>query len=72
MAALVAGWGREDVAAVFGVSLKAVDMWWVKWQAGGREQEAHRDRRTARGAGRSTCRPELPGFSPGLTVVGFL
>ncbi|WP_233436195.1 helix-turn-helix domain-containing protein [Streptomyces anulatus] len=37
VAALVAGRDREDVAAVFGVSLKAVDMWWAKWQAGGRE-----------------------------------
>ncbi|WP_307792402.1 helix-turn-helix domain-containing protein [Streptomyces verrucosisporus] len=26
-----------DVAALFGVSLKAVDIWWTKWQAGGRE-----------------------------------
>ncbi|WP_267891576.1 winged helix-turn-helix domain-containing protein [Streptomyces sp. IGB124] len=25
------------MAAVFGVSLKAVDIWWSKWQAGGRE-----------------------------------
>ena len=37
VAALVAGRGREDVAAVFGVSLKALDGWWAKWQAGGRE-----------------------------------
>ncbi|WP_329460877.1 IS630 family transposase [Streptomyces sp. NBC_01431] len=37
VAALVAGRDREDVAAVFGVSLKAVDNWWAKWQAGGRE-----------------------------------
>ncbi|MGJ3561944.1 helix-turn-helix domain-containing protein [Streptomyces sp. INA 01156] len=37
MAALVAGRDREDVAALFGVSLKAVDGWWAKWQAGGRE-----------------------------------
>ncbi|MFI5752496.1 helix-turn-helix domain-containing protein, partial [Streptomyces sp. NPDC051644] len=36
VAALVAGRDREDVAAVFGVSLKAVDNWWAKWQAGGR------------------------------------
>ncbi|MFC8012641.1 helix-turn-helix domain-containing protein [Streptomyces cinereoruber] len=34
MATLVAGRDREDVAAVFGVSLKAVDGWWAKWQAG--------------------------------------
>jgi hypothetical protein len=37
VAVLVAGRGREDVAAVFGVSLEAVDGWWVKWRAGGRE-----------------------------------
>ena len=37
VAALAAGRDREDVAAVFGVSLKAVDIWWAKWQAGGRE-----------------------------------
>ncbi|WP_435881844.1 helix-turn-helix domain-containing protein [Streptomyces diastaticus] len=35
VAALVAGRDREDVAAVFGVSLKAVDGWWAKWLAGG-------------------------------------
>ncbi|MFI6549381.1 helix-turn-helix domain-containing protein [Streptomyces prunicolor] len=27
---------REGVAAVFQVSLKAVDKWWAKWLAGGR------------------------------------
>ena len=37
VAALVAGRDREDVASVFGVSLKAVDNWWARWQAGGRE-----------------------------------
>ncbi|QCX82409.1 hypothetical protein C9F11_44180 (plasmid) [Streptomyces sp. YIM 121038] len=36
VATLVAGRGREDVAAVFGVSLKAVDKWWAKWQVDGR------------------------------------
>jgi len=44
VAALVAGRDREDVAAVFGVSLKAVDIWWVKWQAGGREALVMRPR----------------------------
>ncbi|MET4924935.1 helix-turn-helix domain-containing protein [Streptomyces sp. PSRA5] len=34
VAALAAGRAREDVAAVFGVSLKAVDSWWAKGQAG--------------------------------------
>jgi transposase len=37
VAALVAGRTRGDVAAVFQVSLKAVDNWWAKWLAGGRE-----------------------------------
>ncbi|MCP9961022.1 helix-turn-helix domain containing protein [Streptomyces somaliensis] len=37
VSALVTGRVREDAAAVFGVSLKAVDGWWAKWQAGGRE-----------------------------------
>ncbi len=44
VAALVAGRDREDVAAVFGVSLKAVDGWWVKWLAGGREALVMRPR----------------------------
>ncbi|MEU0002692.1 helix-turn-helix domain-containing protein, partial [Streptomyces microflavus] len=44
VAALVGGRGREDVAAVFGVSLKAVDGWWAKWQAGGREALVMRPR----------------------------
>ena len=30
-----AGRTREDVAGVLQVSLKAVDKWWAKWQAGG-------------------------------------
>ncbi|WP_329241232.1 helix-turn-helix domain containing protein [Streptomyces sp. NBC_01478] len=36
VAELVAGQDREDVAAVFQVSLKAVDTWWAKWLEGGR------------------------------------
>ncbi|WP_405748965.1 helix-turn-helix domain-containing protein [Streptomyces sp. NBC_00012] len=35
--ALVAGREREDVAAGLGVSLKAMDNWWARWQAGGRD-----------------------------------
>jgi hypothetical protein len=31
VAALVAGRDREDVAALFKVSLKAVGNWWAKW-----------------------------------------
>ncbi len=37
VAALVEGRDREEVAAVFQTSLKAVDKWWSKWLAGGRE-----------------------------------
>ncbi|MFD9116778.1 IS630 family transposase [Streptomyces bottropensis] len=44
VAALVEGREREDVAAVFKVSLKAVDGWWAKWQAGGREALTARPR----------------------------
>ncbi|MGW1412091.1 helix-turn-helix domain-containing protein [Streptomyces sp. NPDC002403] len=44
VAALVAGWDREDVVAVFGVSLKAVDTWWAKWGAGGWDALAMRHR----------------------------
>lgn len=44
VAALVAGRERGEVAAVFGVSLKAVDAWWAKWQAGGREALVMRPR----------------------------
>ncbi|MFF5637788.1 helix-turn-helix domain-containing protein [Streptomyces sp. NPDC012825] len=40
----MAGRDREDVAAVFGVSLKAVDIWWAKRQAGGREALVVRSR----------------------------
>ncbi|MFE2498999.1 helix-turn-helix domain-containing protein [Streptomyces scopuliridis] len=34
--AVAAGRTREDVAAVFQVSLRAVDNWWAKWLTGGR------------------------------------
>ncbi|WP_455711823.1 helix-turn-helix domain-containing protein [Streptomyces avermitilis] len=44
VAALVEGRDREEVAAVFRVSLKAVDGWWVKWRAGGREALTARPR----------------------------
>ncbi|MGW4561628.1 helix-turn-helix domain-containing protein [Streptomyces sp. NPDC004561] len=36
-AALAAGRAREDVAAVFQVSLKTVDNWWARWLADGHE-----------------------------------
>lgn len=41
---MVAGRIREDVAVVFQVSLKAVDNWWGKWLAGGREALVGRPR----------------------------
>nr|WP_079148412.1 IS630 family transposase [Streptomyces agglomeratus] len=44
VAALAEGRDREDVAAVFRVSLKAVDGWWAKWQAGGRDALVARPR----------------------------
>ncbi|MFH8755947.1 transposase [Streptomyces atroolivaceus] len=44
VAALVAGRDREDVATVFGGSLKAVDRWWAKWQVGGRDALVMRPR----------------------------
>ncbi|EST25501.1 hypothetical protein N566_24500, partial [Streptomycetaceae bacterium MP113-05] len=33
---MAAGRDRREVAAVLGVSLKAVDTWWTKWQLSGR------------------------------------
>ncbi|MFJ1743968.1 helix-turn-helix domain-containing protein [Streptomyces microflavus] len=35
VSALVEGRDRVEVAALFKVSVKAVDNWWAKWQAGG-------------------------------------
>ncbi|MFD3881179.1 hypothetical protein ACFWR0_25450 [Streptomyces microflavus] len=35
MFALVEGPVRVEVAVLFKVSVKAVDNWWAKWQAGG-------------------------------------
>ncbi|MFJ9847718.1 IS630 family transposase [Kitasatospora sp. NPDC101155] len=44
VAALVEGRDREDVAAMFKVSLKAVDGWWAKWLGGGRDALVARPR----------------------------
>ncbi|MGW7400962.1 helix-turn-helix domain-containing protein [Streptomyces cyaneofuscatus] len=57
VAALVAGRDREDVAAVFGVSLKAVDTWWAKWQAGGREALVMRPLASRSGCTKCSGRP---------------
>lgn len=35
VSALVEGRDRVEVAALFKVSVKAVNKWWTKWQAGG-------------------------------------
>ncbi|MFF2185093.1 helix-turn-helix domain-containing protein [Streptomyces sp. NPDC058155] len=35
--ALVEGRGRSEVAALFRASVRAVDKWWARWQAGGRD-----------------------------------
>lgn len=34
VSALVEGRDRVEVAALFKVSVRAVDNWWAKWQAG--------------------------------------
>ncbi|MCY0963128.1 IS630 family transposase [Streptomyces sp. H27-H5] len=44
VSALVEGRDRVEVAALFKVSVKAVDNWWVKWQAGGRDALLSRSR----------------------------
>ncbi|MFD5937314.1 IS630 family transposase [Streptomyces sp. NPDC060333] len=44
VSALVEGRDRVEVAALFKVSVKAVDNWWAKWQAGGRDALLSRPR----------------------------
>ncbi|WP_250570351.1 winged helix-turn-helix domain-containing protein, partial [Streptomyces sp. CJ_13] len=44
VAALVEGRDRAEVAAVFKVSLKALDGWWAKWLVGGRDALTARPR----------------------------
>ncbi|WP_435811505.1 helix-turn-helix domain-containing protein [Streptomyces microflavus] len=44
VSALVEGRDRVEVAALFKVSVKAVDNWWVRWQAGGRDALLSRPR----------------------------
>ncbi|WP_333743060.1 helix-turn-helix domain-containing protein [Streptomyces ardesiacus] len=40
VSALVEGRDRSEVAALFRVSVRAVDNWWARWQAGGRGARA--------------------------------
>lgn len=42
--ALVEGRDRVDAAALFKVSVRAVDTWWARWQAGGRNALPSRPR----------------------------
>ncbi|MFF1502177.1 IS630 family transposase [Streptomyces sp. NPDC058316] len=44
VSALVEGRDRVEVAALFKVSARAVDNWWAKWQAGGRDALLSRTR----------------------------
>ncbi|MEU3050795.1 helix-turn-helix domain-containing protein [Streptomyces sp. NPDC006984] len=38
------GRDRSEVAALFRVSVRAVDNWWARWQAGGRDALLSRPR----------------------------
>ncbi|WP_417802672.1 helix-turn-helix domain-containing protein [Streptomyces aureoversilis] len=50
-----------EVAALFKVSVKAVDNWWVKWQVGGREALLSRARGRRVGEHQVSCpRPGRP------------
>ncbi|MET8838916.1 helix-turn-helix domain-containing protein [Streptomyces rubiginosohelvolus] len=54
--------GRDwvEVAAPFKVSARAVDNWWSKWQAGGRDSLLSRSRgRHVGGSTRSCPRPSI-------------
>ncbi|MEV1043237.1 IS630 family transposase [Streptomyces sp. NPDC050204] len=44
VSALAEGWDRAEVASLFKVSARAVDNWWAKWQAGGRDALLSRPR----------------------------
>ncbi|MFE3946738.1 IS630 family transposase [Streptomyces sp. NPDC059118] len=44
MSALVEGRDRAEVAALFKVSVRAVDNWWARWRAGGRDALLSRPR----------------------------
>ena len=44
VSALLEGRDRVEVAALFQVSVRAVDNWWARWQAGGRDAPLSRPR----------------------------
>ncbi|MET8217061.1 helix-turn-helix domain-containing protein [Streptomyces hirsutus] len=44
VSALLEGRGRAEVAALFKVSVRAVDNWWTRWQTGGRDAPLSRTR----------------------------
>ncbi len=70
VAALVAGRDREDVAGLFGVSLKAVDGWWAKWLAGGREALVMRRRGKPVGVHQVLGRPSRPLYVMRSSITG--
>ncbi|MFE9728833.1 helix-turn-helix domain-containing protein [Streptomyces sp. NPDC005794] len=70
VAALVAGRDCEDLAAVLGVSLKAVDNWWAKWQAGGRETLLSRTKGARSEFIRCWARPSRPRHGRRCSITG--
>ncbi|MFF7438841.1 winged helix-turn-helix domain-containing protein [Streptomyces sp. NPDC008122] len=64
MAALVAGRDREDVAAVFGVSLKAVDQWRAGGAGDASARQASRGASGARGAEQTAVRQAVLDHRP--------
>ncbi|GHF77499.1 hypothetical protein GCM10017667_00990 [Streptomyces filamentosus] len=44
VSAVVEGRDRPEAAALFRVSVRAVDNWWAKWQAGGQDALPSRPR----------------------------
>ncbi|WP_324608501.1 helix-turn-helix domain-containing protein, partial [Streptomyces sp. ATexAB-D23] len=44
VSALVEGRDRAEVATLFKVSVRAVDNWWARWRAGGRDALLSRPR----------------------------
>jgi transposase len=78
VSALVEGRDRVEAAALFKVSIKAVDNWWAKWQAGGRDALLSRPRgrrvgehqvlsEAEQAAGCPAGRPRPYPLRPGLT-----